>query len=92
MSSLTSDKDIRRAARKLRISEKTLRDRLPYPDRLLELAASSVSPRHPIETVAEILGISEDKIAAELSRQEKRAAAIKGMGLTVYNLLENPPS
>jgi hypothetical protein len=92
MSSLTSDRDIRRAARKLRITEATLRDRMAYPDRLLELAANSVSPRMPIETVAQILGITEDKIAEELSRQAKRAELIRGMGATVYNLLENPPS
>ena len=92
MSSLTSDGDIRRAARKLKITEATLRDRMAYPDRLLELAANSVSPRMPIETVAQILGITEDKIAEELSRQAKRAELIRGMGPTVYNLLENPPS
>jgi len=92
MTSLESDKDIRRAAKKLGISQKMLRDRLPYPDSLVQLAASRVSPRLPIETVAGILGIPEDKIAAEIARQERRAELIRGMGETVYNLLENPPS
>jgi hypothetical protein len=92
MSSLTSDKDIRRAARKLKIDKATLRDRLAHPAKLVEFAAELVRTGRPIETVVLYLGISEDKIAAECSRQEEREAKIRGMGATVFNLLENPPS
>lgn len=92
MSSLTTDKDIRRAARKLRIDKATLRDALANPDKLVEFAARLVIDGRPIETVVLYLGITEDKIAAERSRQEERDARRRGMGETVFNLLENPPS
>jgi len=65
MSSLTSDKDIRRAIRKLKIDKAALRDRLANPDKLVEFAAQLVRTGCPIETVVLHLGITEDKKSAK---------------------------
>jgi hypothetical protein len=90
MSSLTSDKDIRRAAGKLRIDEATLSDRRAEPDKLVEFAAQLVRTGRPIKTVVRTLGITEDKIAEERSRYDAETRAMGGP--TMRHLMEDPPS
>jgi hypothetical protein len=90
MSSLTSDKDIQRAARKLIIDEATLSDRLADPDKLVEFAAYLVRTGRPIKTVARALGITKDKIAEEKERYDAETRAMGGP--TIRHLMEDPPS
>lgn len=85
MSSLSTDRGIRRAARKLGIDEATLRDALADRDKLVVFAwGLAEKSDRSFPTVARTLGISSEKITEEISRQAS-------IGFQRY-LLENPPS
>jgi hypothetical protein len=72
MSSLRTAQDIRRAAGELGIDEAAPRDVLDW-DKLAEFALGMVDGGRSIETVARSLGITEDKIDEERSRQASNA-------------------